>query len=849
MRRLKKNSLVWEQTYGEKKPEMFYRALIPVFLSFSGGILVGHELLYPFLWLMPCVFICTTFSLIATLFLPRQFKLYFLLGTFFLTGIFLVTAKQDMSRLQPFAKERARVIIQGTVLEPAKFNKETARLTVRADNLFIGDRNIPVNENLMATVYKNPTHIMPGERIRFPARLRPFKNFNNPGRYDYKSAMKLKGLTCTASVSDGRYIVLMGKGDLPFPYGLIEKGQRPVRDFFRKTLDPQDDALYRALILGERQGIDSMLRDPFNKTGLGHVLAVSGLHIGLVACIAFFVIRWLLSRSYLLLLKTDIRRLTALMTCLPVIGYTCLAGFQISSQRAMIMALAFLWSIILGREKETWSTLSLAGLFILAIDPYALFSISFQLSFAAVIGILWLMPALLEKLPLPPRTSHRGKRIPERMFSYVVGLIAVTFSATIFLLPLTSFYFHRISLITIPANLTVVPVLGLWVIPFGLLSAVVLPLSTGAAELLLHMGTWGLHGMIEIIRFWADFSWSSSWVVTPNLLEITMFYLLVFLIFFFRRWSWAKKGVLILVFFVLVDVGYWIHRVQFNRHLSVTFLDVGQGNAALVEFPFGEKMLIDGGGFPRSDFDVGKMVVAPYLWHSKIADIDYLVLSHPHSDHMNGLRFIASNFHPKEFWYNGNKVKTCSFMELMAIIDSKGIKKRLPGDLMNGRQMNGVKVEVLHPYPGKKHKVFDNRSSLNNNSLVLKISYGGKSFLFTGDIEEPAEEVLVLNAGHALKSDVLLSPHHGSKSSSSKDFLLNVRPDVCVISSGKGNSFGFPHQQTLERLQDLDCRIIRIDQTGAAQFVFVNNQFEITTFLKDSGPGGGDRRELDSLTP
>lgn len=841
MRRLRKNSSVWERTYGEKKPEMFYLSLIPVFLSFAGGILVGHEVLHTCRWLMSCVFLCLTFSLISTLFLPRQIKIYSLLITFFLTGIFLVTAKQGTSQLQPFAAERTMVVIEGTVLEPIKLTTEMARLKVRADNLFIEGKDIPVNENLMVTVYDHPTHIMPGERIRFPARLKLFKNFNNPGMYDYKSAMKLKGLTCTASVSDGRRIVLMGKGDLPFPHGLIEKIQRPVRDFFRKKLDPQDYALYRALILGERQGIDNVLREPFNKTGLGHVLAVSGLHIGLVACVAFFIIRWLLSRSYTLLLKTDIRKLTAIMTCLPVIGYTCLAGFQVSSQRAMIMVLAFLWSIILGREKETWSTLALAGLFILAIDPYALFSISFQLSFAAVVGILWLMPALLNKLPLKPKTSHREKRISERMFSYFVGLIAVTFSATIFLLPITSFYFHRISLVTIPANLTVVPVLGLWVIPFGLLSAVVLPISTGAADLFLHIGTWGLHGMIEIIRFWAHFSWSSSWVVTPNLLEITVFYLLVFFIFFFRRWSWAKKGTLILAFFVLVDVGYWIYVVHFNRHLKVTFLDVGQGNAALVEFPFGKKMLIDGGGFPRDHFDVGRMVVAPYLWHSKISHIDYLALSHPQSDHMNGLRFIANNFHPREFWYNGNQVKTRSFKELMAIIDSNGIKKLLPGDLMDGRQINGVKVEVLHPCPDKKHKAFDNRSLLNNNSLVLKISYGGKSFLFTGDIEEPAEEVLVSNAGYALKSDVLLSPHHGSKSSSSKDFLLKVRPGICVISSGEGNAFGFPHEQTLKRLQDLDCRIIRIDQTGATRFVLVNNQFEITTFLKGRGSGVGDQ--------
>ena len=207
----------------------------------------------------------------------------------------------------------------------------------------------------------------------------------------------MKGLTCSASISDGRRIVPMGPGYLPFPRGLIETIQKPVRDLFKERLDTRNFALFRALILGERQGIDPGLREPFNQTGLGHILAVSGLHIGLVAWAAFFLFKWVLSRSYRLALEIDIRKMSAFLTAFPVIGYTLLAGFQVSSQRAMIMILTFLGSLILGREREVWSTLALAGLIILFLDPNALFSISFQLSFMAVIGILWLTPAILDK--------------------------------------------------------------------------------------------------------------------------------------------------------------------------------------------------------------------------------------------------------------------------------------------------------------------------------------------------------------------------------------------------------------------------------------------------------------------
>lgn len=815
---------------------MFDRPLIVILIFFTGGILVSHETLSSCQWLILPISLSIIFLLVAALFLSSRLRIPCFILIFFLTGIFLDLAQHCSSQLLPHAIQRQKVTLEGTILEPMKVINEMARIKVIAQKLLIKGNNIPLNEKLLVTVYNHIPNIEQGEKIRFPARLRPFKNFNNPGRYDYESAMKSKGFTCAASISNGRHIVPMGPGHLPFPIGALKKVQQPIRDFFRKKLSDQEFSLYRALILGERQGISHDLREPFNKTGLGHVLAVSGLHIGLVAWITFFIFKWILSRSYSLALKIDIRKLAALLTCIPVIGYTCLAGFQVSSQRAMIMALAFLWSLILGREKEVWSTLALAGLVILAIDTNALFGISFQLSFLAMIGILWLTPAFMNKTPASIKTIQNKRTILDRFFVYFIGLIAVTLSATIFLLPLISFYFHRISLVTIPANISVVPVLGLWVLPLGLLSAVMLPISPQAAEILLQAGTWGLNFMMEMIRFWSSLSWSSVWVITPNIFEIIMFYLLIFFIFFFRRWSWAKAGVLVITIFILADIGFWTHRVYFNKDLKVTFLDVGQGNSALVEFPGGKKMLIDGGGFSRDHFDVGKMVVAPFLWHSKICRIDYLVLSHPQADHMKGLRFIARFFHPKEFWFNGDKVETPSFKELMEIIRSKGINKLLPADMVDGRRINGVKLEVLHPKSGtySLNHIKDS-SRLNNNSLVLKITYKGKSFLFPGDIEYQGEKAIISNKGHILKADVLLSPHHGSNSSSSKEFLQIVQPSICVISSGEGSFFGFPHKQTLTKLRDIRSRVIRIDKTGAVQCIVGPKKFKITTFLEEKG--------------
>ena len=826
---------------------MIHRPLIFLVLSFTGGILFSHKALHASPDLSLPVLLSVVFFLVANLFIPSRLRFYGLLIPFFLTGIILEQGEHSSSQLMPFAIQRSKVLVEGTVLEPVKTINDMARLKVKADLLFVDDKTIPVNDNVFVSIYHHIPSVRPGERIRFPARLRSFKNFNNPGRYDYESAMRLKGFTCSASVSDGRRIVPMGPGHLSFPRGLIEKIQRPIRDFFEKRLNDQDNALFRALILGERQDIDQELRELFNKTGLGHMLAVSGLHIGLVAWMTFFFIKWTLSLSYNLPLKTDLQRLTALLTCLPVIGYTFLAGYQISGQRAMTMAIIFLMSLILRREKDVWSTLAFAALVILAINPHAIFSISFQLSFAAVIGILWLVPPLLNKFLSPLETTHTNDTLLKRLVIYFTGLFAVSIAATLFLLPITVFYFHRISLVSLPANLTVVPILGLWVLPFGLLCVGALPFSFEIAGLFLKLGTWGLHVMMEIIRFWANLPGSNLWMITPTFLEFLFFYLLMLGLFFIKRWSWAKKGILILIFLILIDIGYWIYSVGFSKQMKVTFLDVGQANSALVEFPMGKKMLIDGGGFPSDHFDVGRMVVAPYLWHSKIRHIDYLVLSHPQADHMNGLRFIARNFHPKEFWYNGDTVEKTAFKELMAIIESKKIRKLVPADLAGGREINGVKVDLLHPplnHHSKEH--FDRGTRLNNNSLVLKISYGGVSFLFPGDLEHQGEKVLVSNAGPDLKSDILLSPHHGSKNSSSNEFLRTVQPRVCVISSGEGNFFNFPHRQTLKRLRDIECKVIRIDQRGAVQCKVGGNKFKISTFVKKL-PSGIDFPVLKAL--
>jgi len=285
-------------------------------------------------------------------------------------------------------------------------------------------------------------------------------------------------------------------------------------------------------------------------------------------------------------------------------------------------------------------------------------------------------------------------------------------------------------------------------------------------------------------------------------------------------------------------VTFWIHRVRFNQDLEVVFLDVGKGNAALVCFPDGKAMMIDGGGFSNNHFDVGKMVIAPFLWHRKITTVDYLVLTHPQTDHMNGLRFIAEAFHPKQFWYNGDQVETTGFRNLMAALKKRDVRINEPAQLDNKIRINGADIEILHPDPGTKMNGMPlEGKDLNNRSMVLKITFAGVSILFPGDIENEGEKRLLSRVGIRVRSDILLSPHHGSKTSSSEAFLKMVAPRICIISSGVDRFNRFPDPLVLKRLAEIECQSICISHSGAvAVRVGPDGFVEIHSFRsEDSG--------------
>jgi competence protein ComEC len=649
---------------------IFSRPLIPAVAATIVGILMGHWLLrgvsLPVFVLPSVILLC----LAITFLIPAKTRTAWLVAMFALVGFNSYTNNTTLTRLPHGLDEAERITIEGTIYSPPRLALNAAHFNLHTEKIFLPHEVRSVKINIQVTIYKYRGELKVGQRIRFPAKLGEFRNFNNPGGFDYRFFMQARGLSLTATVSDGRYVVPMGEGKLGLMERVLEKIRNPLRNYLHERLPHNVSPIYSALILGERQGVTPELREPFDRAGVGHIMAVSGLHLGLVAWLFYMAFRWLLSLSYRLTLMTDIRKLAAVLTTAPVITYGLIAGGQVSAQRAMIMVLAFLFSVIIGKEKDVWSSLSLAALIILTLMADSLFTASFQLSFIAVAGILWLTPLILSRIKELHGNpeSLPGNRVFRTVLLYLAGLLAVTVAAAIVTTPLIAYHFNRFSPVALPANLTVVPLIGVWVIPLGLVSCIVLPFSPAIAGLFLTAGAAGLTVAAFLARFWADITWSTVWVIRPTWVEIVLFYGLLFAGVNVLRARAYRILLVVVLILVCADVGYWVYQVRYDKDLRVSVLDAGRADVAVIQFPGHERMVISRNAFSSGGYDLGRRVVAPFLWHKKMARVDYLLLPNPYGQQTGKLQFIIKAFRPREV------LTTLPFEKMIAGARIRGVK-------------------------------------------------------------------------------------------------------------------------------------------------------------------------------
>jgi competence protein ComEC len=376
--------------------------------------------------------------------------------------------------------------------------------------------------------------------------------------------------------------------------------------------------------------------------------------------------------------------------------------------------------------------------------------------------------------------------------------------------------------------------MGFFVLPVGLFSLFILPLHGELAAWGIQLAGGGLSFALDGLQALNTFDGIALTTFVPSALEIICYYGLLGLIVMKHMLRPAPWLLPILLVVMIADGCYWGYERFWHGDLRVTVLDVGQGSAALVEFPGGGTMMIDGGGYTDNRyFDVGERIVAPFLRYRKIMRVDTIVLSHPSSDHMNGLVYILAHFHPKKLLWTGDGVPTASFHDFHQVVVDSGVQVPVFEQMDREVTIGGVDVIILNPPAIGAQPHHDlSGEECNNRSLVLKLKMGTCGILFPGDIEVRAEEGLLACCRSELASRVLVAPHHGSRTSSSMDFLRAVDPEAVVISAGWLNRFGFPHASVLERYRALATHIYRTDCHGAVSLRSDGRRWRTETQLK-----------------
>lgn len=724
-----------------------------------------------------------------------------------------------------------KITLEGWLFQEPERGPTRGRLYLEARRVWQDGQPRPATGKVLVTVRHLRDRWQYGEVLRLSLKLRVPRNFQTPGSFDYAGYLARRGIYLTAFVWDDKNIEKVEPANRPGTWlrHRLENIRRTVGAFFDTHLPTIPAAILRALIIGDKSRLDPELRDSFTRVGVAHVLAISGLHIGLVAMLAYGAWRWLLARSQYALLMWSVPKLAAFFTLPVVLLYAGIAGGSVSTLRAVIMVAVFLTARLLDREEEVFRSLALAALIVSLIWPGAILDISFQLSFVAVLAIfLGLHRFRIWQDNRDKARADDPSQWRQRLRRWAGLYCLVTLSATVGTLPLVATYFHIVSQVGFLANLLVVPFLGSLAVVLGLAAAALVFLHEGAAPLVVGCAGAVVSGGVWMVEAIAAWSVAAVYSVTPTLFELLLFYTLCVSLLFF---SHLQPSGLRKVFFsclfslMLVDSLYWIAQRYFQTELRISFLDVGQGDAAVVEFPGSHVMVIDAGGFTSQTFDSGRAIIAPFLWQRKIGRIDTLVLSHPNLDHYGGLDFLAKHFGVTSFWFNGEEQPDSRrFKRLMTTLQANDIQTHTLCRDTPDREIGGVQVHILHPPCGQTGL------DTNDASLVLRLSHGEVDILFSGDVEAAGEGIL-LSTPARLESEILKVPHHGSRSSSTQPFLEAVSPQVAVASLGYRNRFRFPAPEVVDRYERQGATLLRTDQAGTITVLSDGKSYRIETFL------------------
>lgn len=651
---------------------------------------------------------------------------------------------------------------------------------------------------LLLRVKEGRAPLCTGDRILFSSKIRLPRLLGLPGEGDFPRQLAYQGVFATGFVKDTGELVLLRAGS-GWRHGM-DLLAASLGGFIMRSSPGTEGGVLKALLIGDSADVPVDLNDAYARSGVNHILSISGFHVGIIFLCVFQALFLAARCCESLALRFNLRR-ALLLTVLPVVVfYLFLSGAQAATLRSVLMIAAVVLALYVKRELDPVNCIMLAAGAILFSAPETLFNLSFQLSFLAIWGLVVLAPLLAA-----PFARVKGA------VGWFLLLLAASAAAILATLVPVAYYFQRVSFIGLLANLVIVPLMGYGAVVAGFAS---LPLSFIAPEparVLLQLAAYLVRLSDAVILYLARAPvWSAY---CPSRLDLLLAVLLLCAVTFVRpRKAAAVLALLLLLTLVLRAIP---QPAPEGGALRVTFLSVGQGDAALVGLPDGKLMLVDGGGNHGDDeLRVGRRLLAPALHALGVDHIDYLVLSHEHPDHLQGVLWVAANLQVGEFWESGVTSGAREYQELKWVLSARGIPVHCLSAAHPAFAAGGAQVEPLWPLaPGAEYS-----GDANDTSLVFRLRHGKGAVLFTGDLGGEQEEELLARRA-PLGSTLLKVGHHGSRYSSSEAFLAAVHPKAAVISAGFANSFHLPAPSTLAHLQQRGIRVYRTDLDGSVQAV------------------------------
>ncbi|MDO5557061.1 MAG: DNA internalization-related competence protein ComEC/Rec2 [Clostridia bacterium] len=736
-------------------------------------------------------------------FLP--FKIFFIFIIGVVIGSFSLNSEKNV--IETIEKNKWDTEINATVISDVKTGdyKDTYIVQIEDENF----RNV----HFLLNIKKQDIKYKYGDLLQIRGEYKKptgKRNFGGYNYYNYLLSTNIKGI-----IEDVQNVEVLRQENLDKFSLTVNKFTSNIKQRIKTFLKGDNAELFISLILADKTNLNDEIQENFKQSNLSHILAVSGMHVAYIITIMTFILNQVIHKRYLKIILVFI-----------LVIYMQMTNYIPSVVRAGIMSIVSLIAGIILKRDDIKNNIAVSMIIILLYNPYCIRNLGLQLSYIGVISIMMYQGLMGKFLKQCFRVEKIKNKTLVKITKYISSTIQVTLAANILILPILLYNFNSIPINFLISNILVTPIIA-FIIGFGIITIII---SFFFPQMAIICGKL-LNFSINIINIITEniSKIENKIIITPLIVSILLYYIAVltfwsflvlknkkrkytieenFLSSFIKLVCWLKKKGIAIILIIIIPLGMVLNNIP--KTFKVYFVDVGQGDCTLIQTSMDKKILIDGGGSEFSNYDVGEKILVPYLLDRRVKKIDFVMISHFDSDHVQGIFKVMENFEVGKILISKQPESSENFERFLEIANKEKI------EIIQVNKGDKVLIDkdtyfkIL--WPDKNNFIEEN--PLNNNSIVAKLIHLNFSMLFTGDIEEIAEKQLLKYYDKELKSTVLKVAHHGSKTSSTHDFLVKVNPEVAVIGVGEKNTFGHPNDVVLQRLIDMNVEIHRTDKMG-----------------------------------